>query len=613
MHLGMISLLLTLFIVNLCSCQKKSTGSNSVLVIAVEGLSGSSFSCHPFEDTERSGFQVLCNEAVRFTHAYTTSPLSQAGLGSILTGVAPLTNGLRDNVHTFLQAKIETLPEDLYRRDVSTLFIASAPTVKRYSRLHQGFENFHDNYDLNNKNFYRPISDSIRIFKHWLNFEVKNKSYFSVIHVADLLYPQVITQTELLEPRPRGVDGQLEEIDENLFSFFSFLKKSKVWDQSFIILTGLNGTTNPSRLYELPGTNLYSENVAIPLFIKPPKGREEIPHQWKVDAHVSLQDLGVTLFEIFNVKNQSISASTDPLLSGVSLLPLIRGKSDPKLNDKTILIESSWGIWSLNSSPRYSLRDDQWLVIYDKKPLIYNTVSDRNEFNKLSTKDSSYQTILNRFQSHTSNIHPAFFERHEIHLNNEILFAQYIIENEGQKKLDIINDFRPQIEESVISENFQYLVIDQLLRQKNWTQIEQLNPIWNNPTLDQVLNLKANNHAIPTSYELDPCLSLFDPMKDTANTNPHSQKICKNKNFNLLYDYLSAATEKTDSLLDQILSVVRIYELQLKMIYFDLSKGGVVLGPNTTKLKEIITYKMILNLPKYQKGAQQIEHKIGPY
>lgn len=610
MRLGIDVSILTLFMLSLCSCQRESNSINSAMIIAVEGLSGSSFSCHPFEESERSGFQILCNEAVRFTHAYTTSPMTQAGLGSLLTGEAPLANGLRDNGHTFLPARIKTLPEDLFKQGVNTLFIASAPTVKRYSRLHQGFENFHDDYEFNNKIFYRPIADSMQIIKNWMATEVKDHSYFSVIHVSDLLFPQVITQTELLEPRPRGIDGQLEEIDENLFSLFTYFKKNKLWDKTYIILTGLNGITNLSRLYELPGTNLYSENVSIPLFIKPPKGREEIPHQWKVDSHVSLQDVGATLYKIFNSQHQPESPPIEPILKGISLLPLIKGKSDPRFINKSLLIESSWGTWFSNTSPRYSVRNDQWLVIFDKKPLIYNTVSDRNEFNKISTKDSSYKTILNRFEEYIDRIEKVPFEKIDTSLNDEILFSQYMLENEGNGRIDVLNDFQPQLQNSTVSENLQFLLIDQLLRQKNWNEIEKLNLFWNNFVLNQIINLKQN--IFLSLNDTDPCLVLFNFPEDPDN-NTNIQRVCDNKNFTVLADFLKGSVEKSDSLADQIVTIIRNYDLQLKIIYFDLAKGGVVLGANTTKLQEIITYKLILSLPQFQKELQPIERKVNSY
>lgn len=607
MRLGIDLYLLTLFIIALCSCQRESKSMSSAMIIAVEGLSGSSFSCHPFEESERSGFQILCNEAVRFTHAYTTSPMTQAGLGSILTGKAPLVNGLRDNGHTYLPAKAKTLPEYLFNKGVNSLFIASAPTVKRYSRLHQGFENFHDDYEFNNKTFYRPITESIKIFKHWMGAEVKNHSFFSVIHVADLLFPQVITQTELLEPRPRGIDGQLEEIDENLFSLFTHFKKNKLWDKTYIILMGLNGITTLSRLYELPGTNLYSENVSIPLFIKPPKGREEIPHQWKVDYHVSLQDVGATLFDVFNVQTPIEASPIEPILQGVSLLPLIKGKSDAKFTNKSILIESAWGTWFSSTSPRYSVRNDQWLVIFDKKPLVYNTVSDRNEFNKISTKDSSYKAILNRFEEYVDRIEKVPFEKIDTSINNEILFSQYILENEGNGALNVLHDFQPQIKNTSISENLQLLLIDQLLRQKNWVEIENLNHYWNNYLLNQIISLKEN-----IFNDVDPCLVLFN-FQENPHNNTNIQRVCDNKNFVLLADYLKGPAERNESMIDQLVTIIRNYDLQLKIIYFDLAKGGVVIGANTSKLQEIITYKLLLNLPQFQREFQPIERKVNSY
>lgn len=604
MHLAkkLSSILGALVLINL-GCQRQIKTGPSVLVIGIEGLSGVNFSCSAFEENQASGFQVLCNEAVRFTHAFTTSPLAQAGLGSILTGQLPIQNGLRDNGRTALPAKTITLAERLIMGKALTFFVASGPTVKRSSRLNQGFETFNDDYELTYKQFYRPLSESVTLFKTWLDTEVDHDSFFGVIHVSDLLFPQVITQTDLLEPRPRGLEGQLEEIDENLYALFSILKKNKLWGQTYIVLVGLNGISNAARINELSSTNLFVENVAVPLFIKPLKGREEIPHQWKIDSHVSFHDVGVTLEDIFNSPGESKGSDTT---RGISLLPLLNGKSNPLLNSRSLLIESAWGEWALGSAPRISIRDQQWLIIFDKKPLLYNSLTDRNEINRVSLKEGAYQDTIDNLRDQWENLKFEPFEKPPIHFSEEFRFAQILVENEGRPIDSFLNELKPYLENNPSSETIQWLMIDQLLRQKKWALVEDFNAIWENELLEQVLDLKNGEQLGELSH---PCLWLLSTkLEKLAGSN---KRRCQSNDFMLLYDFLNAPIGKKESLLEKFAVVARHQALQLKMIYYDLSRGGVVFGANTQRLKDLMLFRLVLSLPSYQKDATLLEKHLA--
>lgn len=600
----MISLYL-LFMMWLSSCQKSAPPGPSVLLIAIEGLSGANFSCNSFDEAERSGFQILCNEAVRFTHAFTPSPMAQAGLGSILTGELPIENGLRDNGRTFLTAKKETLAEKLILKSTRTFFVASAPTVKRYSRLHQGFESFNDDYGLSPSAIYRPIGESFVIFKNWLKNEVTLAPFFAVIHVSDLLFPQVVTQTELLEPRPRGFEGQFEEVDENLFLLFTHLKQNQLWNKSYIILTGLNGTTDTTRFNENPGSNLFTENVSVPLFIKSLKGREEIPHQWKVDAHVTLPDVGLTLEEIFSVPSTNNRTNT---YKSASLLALIRGKSDVRFTNRPIMIESAWSDWALNNLTRFSVRDNQWLAIFDYNPLLYNTLTDRTEVNRISLKDSSYQTTLDELASVFTDPILQGYEKPDATLNEEFLFARLLVENEGRAVDSFLGQIQTVVKSNPSSETIRWLLIEQLARQKRWELIEEFNKTWKDPIVEAVLQFRKGTSTVKSDF---PCLNLIlgSQTSPKANIKTHD---CGNKDFQLLYQWLTDLSVKKDLSLERFSIVYRQHALQLKLIFFDLSRGGVVLGANTKKLKDIVTIRLLLSMPHFQKEHSILEKRLGP-
>src|SRR4051812_44820860 len=81
---------LVLFSIVLASCSLNSSPQPSILVILVENLRFGSFSCGEGSESGRpQGLRAFCDEAVRFTHAYTPSVLSQATIASIITAKYP--------------------------------------------------------------------------------------------------------------------------------------------------------------------------------------------------------------------------------------------------------------------------------------------------------------------------------------------------------------------------------------------------------------------------------------------------------------------------------------------------------------------------------------------
>ena len=67
-----------------CSLLKDSPPS--LVVVAIENLPFGALDCvdnTSSDDAEMDGFEKICTEFVRFTHAYTTSTMSQAAMGTL--------------------------------------------------------------------------------------------------------------------------------------------------------------------------------------------------------------------------------------------------------------------------------------------------------------------------------------------------------------------------------------------------------------------------------------------------------------------------------------------------------------------------------------------------
>ena len=180
-------------------CEWKKSPKPSVLVIAVESLGFEQVTCSSSTNPadKGSGFDLLCEEAVRFTHAYTPTVMSQSALASILTGLHPYESGVWNNGSKFLSAKIRTAAETALERGYRTAFFTGGPPIWSFSGLDQGFERFVDHFVIKQHSLFRPARENFALFLNWVRNLSANQPFFSVIYLPDLQFDCIDTMTDL--------------------------------------------------------------------------------------------------------------------------------------------------------------------------------------------------------------------------------------------------------------------------------------------------------------------------------------------------------------------------------------------------------------------------------
>jgi hypothetical protein len=358
------------------ACRSTTTAYPNVVIIAVDNLGVNQVNCAKESHLEKSGIELLCQESVRFTHAFTTSPLATPALASILTGQYPYQHKVRTNGKDFLPSQIITPAELAQRQGVATAFFSGGPPVLRKSNLHQGFEVFDDHLNPTMNRFFRSFAKTEKIFQNWIN-DLGKQSFLSVFYVPDLNYPDTQTQTEMGEVRNLTFESQLEELDVSLFRFFQFLKNRKLWDSTQIILVGLNGNGSRDRR-ELKNNNLFSDRTQVGLLVKPvQKKPRDQGLQWSVDENVTIADIGASLLKLYS---SQFSSATGEFERDFPIQPLDLSASEKSVREeRPILLESAWAAWQEGTGIRYALRWDAFLVLINQRPQVYNSLIDHME------------------------------------------------------------------------------------------------------------------------------------------------------------------------------------------------------------------------------------------
>lgn len=400
-----------------CTWQMSKPSRPSILVVAIDRLGVNHVTCDSGQDdASRSGFSELCDESVRFTHAFTTSTLSAPAMSSILTGLYPFHTGLRHNgageLGT-LSSDLETLAEKAFSVGYRTYFAAGAAPLLRRTGLHQGFEIFDDAIHAGDTRVHRPARETIEGFRQWLGANDNGQPFFTVLHLADLQIPWQPMPDALGRLRESTVGGQLEEIDDSLARLWADLRRRRRWESTAVVVVGLQGDFAGDRPNEIPSVDLHSETAHVALLIKGigPTARQAaqqraekltgqpkynwVPTNWSFDVNVSLADVGATLHDFMG-----FDAPSDESRSLVSALsgPSEEVERWRKL-DRLVLTESAWAKWQIDSALpiRVALRRGPYLYLHDESAAIYNTLTDAPEVAPLPRKNSNTIELQRQF------------------------------------------------------------------------------------------------------------------------------------------------------------------------------------------------------------------------
>ncbi len=349
-----------------------------MVIIAVDSLSVRDISCAQ-KPSSRSGIAILCEDSVRFTHAYTPSVLSVPAMTSLLTGIYPFQHGLHHNGAPGLNSTFQTLAEVAIEKKYRTGFFSGGPPIFRKTGLNQGFEVFDDGFVPNLDRIFKPLKKNIDSFQTWLQQEVKDDPFVAYFYVPDLNFIETQTASVTGETRYRTFESQFEELDAQLLRLIKILKRKDQWRETLFVLVGLNGRIINPRIDELSALSVHVENTQVSLFIKPPQKIRDSTLHWTIDRNVSLVDVGATLFEMMGAP-LPVSNGNFPIFS--------LKKSLFKMNalppqDRPILMESGWAQWHKMGGLRAAVVDNQDYAVFDFKPKYFNLLTDRLEINPL--------------------------------------------------------------------------------------------------------------------------------------------------------------------------------------------------------------------------------------
>ncbi|MDZ4660081.1 MAG: sulfatase-like hydrolase/transferase [Pseudomonadota bacterium] len=532
------SRLLIIFLALGCSsCQFSDEQPSSILVIAIDSLGFQDVNCQddPVE-SENTGFQTLCRESVRFTHAYSPSPMAQSALASLLTGLYADTHGVWHNGSHFVSAKLETVAEHALKNGYKTGFFSGGAPIWSKSGLRQGFEGFDDNINVQLGRLYRPVEKNFDLFLHWLDDTGKTRPFFAVTYLPDLQMENVSTVADSGEVRKKSFEGQLLEIDESLENLIRQMKKRKIWNQTMVILTGLSGKTDPNFRGLLKPYNMYAENTQVTLLIKPQRINPERGTSWKIDRNVSLADVGHTLYQWLggtapNLPKQKIHPQG---INDAILTPEVHW-SDEQL----ILIGSGWPAWRMWGEAQVSVRRGHHLTLLSEPLVTYNTLTDRMENTPQPNFDSTLISALAGASNPQSILNPRPWQSIPREMFQKLVLAREIWSRE---------ELGPELQSQLmrLAENKDDQVLGWMsywaVRMGNWLWLEQIAVLANNKIWHFIAKRALGQNA---SLPDNGCLALYGLSRLDIKIN--APRVCDDRAFVALLLWMSLTDANSES------------------------------------------------------------------
>jgi choline-sulfatase len=351
------------------------TRRRDVFLITIDTLRSDHVHGYGYERIETPAMDQLAKQGIRFTQAFTPSPITNTSHVSILTGLLPGSHGVSD-FGIPLAVKHRTLAEVLEKQGYRTAAFIGGVILDSKSLapgLDRGFE-FYDNFPekTDSKSRWGRIErrgmDVVQRTENWLDGH-RVTPRFVWVHLYDPHDPY--------EPPPpyseiyknRLYDGEIAYADSALGHFLAYLKKQNWYDGALIILVGDHGEGLGEHGEDTHGIFLYDSTTHVPLIVKLPYGQEA---GGTVDEQVRTTDIMPTILELLG-----IPAPTSP--DGISLKPFILGT---EAAHRTVFGETDYPL-RFGWAPLRSVRREGFKFIEAPQPELYDLRSDPGELRNL--------------------------------------------------------------------------------------------------------------------------------------------------------------------------------------------------------------------------------------
>ena len=374
----------------------------NVLIILVDDLGYGDLSCYGAKDLHTPHIDTIASAGIRFSHFYANCPVCSPSRAALLSGMYPDRAGVPGVIRTnpednfgYLSDHAVLLPALLRQAGYHTAIIGKwhLGLEPQNSPNARGFEFFHGflgdmmmdywthrreghNYMRLNDREIDPKGHATDLFTQWAvdylheraaEPRESRKPFFLYLaynapHVPIQPPPQWLQRVNQREPginpKRAKIVALIEHLDDGIGKVMDALKADGLADDTFIFFTSDNGGQVDAGASngDLRGTKgqMYEGGIREPAAAVWPQHIAPGSHSDQIAIHM---DLMPTMCELAGV--------TPPgEIDGVSLLPILGGKSSPAFTERELYwVRREGGPWAALTS--HAVRRGDWKLIHN--------------------------------------------------------------------------------------------------------------------------------------------------------------------------------------------------------------------------------------------------------
>ena len=352
----------------------KKAAQPDIFLVTIDTLRVDHVHCYGYRSIQTPALDGLAQDGIRFTQAFTPSPITNTSHTTILTGLLPSSHGVTDFAVP-LASTHPTWAELLHAHAYHTAAFIGAVILDSKTLapgLDRGFD-FYDNFPEHSHTksrwgrVERRGMDVVQHAEEWLRAHPKGP-HFVWVHLYDPHDPYEPPAPYSEIYKDRLYDGEIAYADSALANFIGYLKKHGWYENSLIVIVGDHGEGLGEHHEDTHGIFLYDSTTHVPLILKLPG---EAARKGKaVEAQVRTTDILPTVLDLTRV-------TAPPKLDGESLRPYFTG-TDRDGAERIAFGETDYPL-RFGWAPLRSVRTQGLKFIEAPRPELYDLDSDAAE------------------------------------------------------------------------------------------------------------------------------------------------------------------------------------------------------------------------------------------
>lgn len=363
----------------LAGCGLFETPPPNVLLISVDTLRQDHLGCYGYRIVRTPNIDRLSEEGFTFDDASASVPLTLPSHTSALTGLYPISHGVRDNSKFRLALEFETLAEILRQNGYHTGgFVGSFVLDSRYG-MDQGFDFYDDDMTGGSQAsaFMFPERTADAVTESAIEWLKQARSpFFAFVHYYDPHMPYEPPSRYAASCPDRPYDGEIEFSDAEIGRLLAYLEAGGLIENTIIIFMSDHGEGLGDHNEEAHGILVYESTLRVPLIIKL---AETLDISGKAETPVRIPD-SVELVDIFPTVLDLVGIDAGGGVDGRSLVPLMAGGSLPP---EVGYFESLYPYFAYRWSQLKGVRLSKWKYILAPTEELYDVSVDPGEFRNL--------------------------------------------------------------------------------------------------------------------------------------------------------------------------------------------------------------------------------------